>query len=124
MGLSGYEIMRSGVVLGLELHLLCSLMDEEAIADEMFLRRKKIIERLRCRKEAIFLYLEEEEAKNVHDKSEIFELKRADMSACKNVLWKGHSHLLYGDLLRAWESIHRYDLIGVLANLKQLVKNL
>lgn len=59
MGLSGYVVMRSVSICGLELHLLSSLMEEEVITDDMFLRRKKIIDRLRCNKSTIFLCLEE-----------------------------------------------------------------
>lgn len=61
MGLSGYVVMRSVNILGLELHLLSSLMEEEDITDDMFLRRKKIIDKLRCSKSTIFLCLEESE---------------------------------------------------------------
>jgi hypothetical protein len=97
MGLSGYQILRSGNVHGLELHLLGSLEDEEAISDDSFLRRKKVIERLRCHRETVFLCLEQEDALEAisHERAEVLELKRVDRSVCKNIAWKGSLPVFY-----------------------------
>ena len=91
LGIGGYHCFRSERVKNLEVFLIDHLYNQEAIRDDQFLKRRKIIETLRTNPEVYFLYLDPESAAKsiISDRTEVLEFKRVDMTVNKDIIWKG-----------------------------------
>jgi hypothetical protein len=126
MGIGGYQCFRAGRVDHLEVYLIDNIYGEEAVEDQQFLKRRKVLETLRSNPEMYFLHLDSssatQEIRNSRD--EILVLKRVNPTRCRDIIWKANNLVLYHDMLRAWEAVNRFNIINCLEDTKAIIKQL